>query len=812
MERFKQTIKKIAAIAGGAVMVGATMAGALAALDSLPQPFVTTAGVFDSYIVVGTLGWNPNAAFDGVAVSGLARDVAVGIDVGAAFAQKASSAASGASSTTTVSEGKLIDAAGNPLNFGDSIFDVDSKLDKNDIDLLADGTFKDTKGTNKATTDYKQTIDFTDGTGTLLFEKDTDAADKKSTDYLKFVDTSDVWTYTYTLDFETAITMADEADIDQNKIKMLGKTYTISESDVTTNLTKMNLLSGAVTATQGEYTTQTYTMNGQTYEIEVLIISDTAPTSVKFRINGETTDALGAAETYTLADDTVIGIEEILPNEGSEAAGADQVSFYLGANKILLKPTDSNIKVNDIEVKDTDVTFTHSAATKLDKVIVSWKVDDTSDLEAGEELEDPVFGAFKFVFAGLNSVATEDLAITPDGTDKIQLDTTNKEGDTLSYDVFYANSTGCVFNGESADNPLIIGNNNVSAVGATSIESLKGIRFLYDFDNIAHLVEITDIDQDADKVWFETLDSDGRKGTELAYTDVTNTNFTFLDRDVVLMLNETAKTIKFVAINDNAGGWSQIETEKGAVISFGGIPNTDVDAGWGSINIAEVDASATVALVTANVVNCTWDSTDDEMDIGAPSGVTLYEKSTADKDNQHGRTAYGTYFDYYTKDQKDLAITYPDEEITGKVYVAPTGATTTTTATSGAVNVNYFNAATGISRTDADFATAVPTKNVILIGGPTVNELVSDLATAGKTWTSAEWATKVDTAVIKLVEDAYGTYDALIIAGYEAKDTSLAGKVVASKLLQNQFASDLTGTMATLSTAGASTVNEVTFS
>ena len=95
MERFKRTIKKIAALTGGALMVGASMAGALAQLDNLPQPFISSAGFFDSYVVVGTMGWNPNVAFNADAATGLAQDLATGIDVGAAFAQKSTSASTG---------------------------------------------------------------------------------------------------------------------------------------------------------------------------------------------------------------------------------------------------------------------------------------------------------------------------------------------------------------------------------------------------------------------------------------------------------------------------------------------------------------------------------------------------------------------------------------------------------------------------------------------------------------------------------------------------------------------------------------------
>jgi hypothetical protein len=187
--------------------------------------------------------------------------------------------------------------------------------------------------------------------------------------------------------------------------------------------------------------------------------------------------------------------------------------------------------------------------------------------------------------------------------------------------------------------------------------------------------------------------------------------------------------------------------------------------------------------------------------------VGVYETADA---STGGEDYWGTMWTWESKDKFSLDIEYPEEKVIADLYLAPSGATTSA-ATSGAVNVNYINAATGIAKTDADFATAVPTKNVILIGGPTVNQLVSDLATAGKTYTSTEWATMTDKAIVQTVEKAYGTYDALIIAGYEAKDTKLAGKVVASKLLQNQFTDKLKGQKVTLGTAGASTVNEVTF-
>jgi len=100
----KRTIKKIAALVGGAVMAGATLAGAFAALDDLPQPFVTADGVFDAYVVVGTMGWNPNIAFTAQAATDLAKDVSVGMDVATAFGQVSTTAAGTTGTETSLED------------------------------------------------------------------------------------------------------------------------------------------------------------------------------------------------------------------------------------------------------------------------------------------------------------------------------------------------------------------------------------------------------------------------------------------------------------------------------------------------------------------------------------------------------------------------------------------------------------------------------------------------------------------------------------------------------------------------------------
>lgn len=838
MERFKRTIKKIAAFAGGAIMVGATMTGALAALDNLPQPFVTASGVFDSYVVVGTLGWNPNAAFNSEAVTGLARDIASGIDIGASFAQVATSAASGSAATSTVSEGTTIELSGDMPYYGQDVYTVDSTMTSTDLDILDDGLFKESKGTNSNDVDYTQKIEFPTNTMNLTFSKDSESDNEEVAPHLLVSKSTAM--YNYTMKFTTAVTYSNSTtaatvtdDWKNSKLSIQGKSYTISDAAVSgIALDKLTLLSGAMTATQGEYTTQTYTVNGNSYEVEVLIISDDDD-EVQFRVNGDTTDVLAEGDVFELADGVELGVDFVTPNEGSEAAGADQVTFYLGAQKLVLENGDK-ITMNDKEIEDWDARafFTSgdnggASTNKLEKIVIQVTPDDNQYLAAGGELVDPVFGNWKVIYGGEKAdfetytaeTGTKDGSFTVlnmDGKEveiPLVLDETTNEV-VLGNDYDFADGTDATVTtlGQGAGiivgQAMFVGDGDI-AVGASSITDVEGLEILATASSgELHLLKIKDIDTTNSEYDIEDI-TDGVTYENLDYN--TSEDVGFMSDFRLNFSSSAAKTVYAHNVWDYATAKTFL-TNNGAIISFN-INNSTFASGPGfpGVEFAVKDErSSGAGNVTFHFAN--KGATDDEMQVKGVSytgGMTDEEK---DADYQVGIDSanYGTTVRWDSEDKNDLTIQYPDDRTEHYVYVAPTSAITSA-ATSGAVSVNYINAATGISRTDADFASSVPTKNVILIGGPTVNELVSDLAAAGETMTSAEWADKVDTAVIELVEDAFGTYDALIIAGYEAKDTALAGKVLASRLTQGNFADELTGMSVEISTAGASTVNEVSF-
>ncbi|MDY6768821.1 MAG: S-layer protein, partial [Candidatus Nanohaloarchaea archaeon] len=74
--------------------------------------------------------------------------------------------------------------------------------------------------------------------------------------------------------------------------------------------------------------------------------------------------------------------------------------------------------------------------------------------------------------------------------------------------------------------------------------------------------------------------------------------------------------------------------------------------------------------------------------------------------------------------------------------------------------------------------------NLILVGGPAVNQLVADLAQDNQdVWTAQQWRQQSSSgnARINLVNDAFTSgQDALIVAGFSASDTRGAARYIAN--------------------------------
>ncbi len=122
----------------------------------------------------------------------------------------------------------------------------------------------------------------------------------------------------------------------------------------------------------------------------------------------------------------------------------------------------------------------------------------------------------------------------------------------------------------------------------------------------------------------------------------------------------------------------------------------------------------------------------------------------------------------------------------------------------------------GVSKLDSDISSAELDRPVILVGGPAVNDLVEELANAGKTMSVDDWREEVNgtrtwehRAIVDLIEDAFNNQTALVVAGYGGEDTLKAARLLAGYILgENTLFESVNGTRAVIDTESETLVEE----
>jgi hypothetical protein len=815
----KRKVNKIVKIAAGALagtaMLGSVFSGAFAAMSlaQLPSPFINDAGQFDAYVVVGEA-----AKVD---------DVVAGLDVAAAFAQKAVSAA-GSTGTTDVLGGDawLVDKSGDHMALSDFAEQLGS-VTKSEIPTLLKGGSVSTDSGDYSYDEYLALP----GNGNssawsgakFVFDRDSKDSTNVPHEYLKFA--KDVPAYTYKMAFSSAMKATKDSttlhltDLENEKLNILGKEYTVTKALVDSNNVKLTLelMGGSNEVTQDAYTTQTYTVGGKEYTVKITSLGTGSGTGNVLKatmiVNGETLSGLKEGDSKKLSDGTEIGVKTLIQVDAGKAA-SDQVTFYLGADKLTLidgNITDSSFggtkyKVGAVEVDGTDVMIAGSYSSNtysIGTIAVKYTPSDDVYVPAGSKLSDKVdagkvFGGFDFQFQGLTTPAKEEIKFY--------------KANDYEYKMKYTAKDGATF-----DNVLFV-RTNVTELGGVDLGAGQGTSF-HKFGLVSgtavgdeeyfyvtrgeysHIFQLKDVTSEQ----VEVLDKNTGETVKVSYTGTTGVMY-FKGYTVALTaINDTANSVKVDMTDSTTGPY--LYTQDGAKITFGGFTAaTDVD----TVNLTteKLEGGATGDSIVVKLYNNGLTSSGylDTSFVSA-TGVSALV-GIGDTSKYAGYSTYGVYIeDDQTSDANVIKMVYPDDQLYAKMYV--TGAKVTVSkATTGAVTINYINAATGIGKTDTEVGT--PSKNVILVGGPYANKLVGQLADAGKATKAADY--KVDTALVELVENAFGSNDALIVAGYSAADTKLAGKVLAARLGPDaKFSDKMTGTKAVLSTKGVSTIDGVTF-
>jgi len=652
--KLSKAIRKIAAIGSGAVMLGATVMGAMAAdLSSYPAPFLSD-GALDSILVVGA--------------AAASTDVLGVTDIAASLQAKMTTAVEGAEVTYVAGKGaKVYQSSTNQLNVGDNLGDVKEVFTDDDLDILAKVTFT---SDNNEDYDYDQLLKLPTGAAPTIGFDDPDQDEIESdTPELHALFTSGATAYTYEISFPTMAELSyddvtapdDWAEIINSVFTFMDVEYTVTaatvdDTTVGTPIVKLTMMGGSTKSVLEHGETKTYTIKGTSYEVTPSIYggtTDKAVFEITYDGTTETTKSLADGGTDTLADGTEIGISDIMTS--SKESVPDSVEFYLGAQKLYLSDTDTTtqdwagtVKLND--ESQTEIAcdiVTGAADTTADELDLSgikfrYQPDDEIDVTETNKLTDALFGAFTIELDGIDpavdSSLRDEITIAKSGSNKVKLKMTNKNGEEMNDVVLYYDATNIQFSDQTgdADDIWFVENDDATANNGYIDD---GDYFIVGDGTYSHMMEVRSWDNTNKKGTLKDVASGDL--VELSWTADGGTVNLIMDGITYIIDTDTAATggDKFVVDDADGDGNSNellnvipLVTKKGAEIYFYDDANTQYAAsGAKALTLTTGTYAINVAGGAANIVIADEGGTDDcEVYVSTDAAETIGVTGTQD--------------------------------------------------------------------------------------------------------------------------------------------------------------------------------------
>ena len=445
MKNIGKTLKRMAAVGASVALVGATVMGAAAVkLSDYPKPFVVN-GVPASNlaVIVGDQAAASDVLGMGDVVAGLQQQAKISTPVPGA----------GGPRVKLLGDSVEIGTPTDLLELNETLGDVRQTLTEFDLNILKGGSITTQRGVTK----YNQYLNFNETTAyrsnrVIFTEDEFDNIGH----FFHTVDGDQI--FDWTLEFEEGFISDIEGsrlrDLEDRDLNILGTEYAIvgTKFTNTTGNTRLSLLGGPVFDSLGEGDKKTYTMNDRTYEIEVIIISETANSGdgeVLLKVNGQTLPRMRSEEAEPTLDGTLVGIRDII------ATGKDTqssvVRFYLGAQKLEVKDTNGEdqaftvggMTINNELIEDGDVRIRLSVNSARDRVTIqdigyALRADAlVGDLfvppghgvrEYLDEPEGMLASTWDIRYEGLLDTGVTTIKWHPIGRDEYKMEFTNQEG------------------------------------------------------------------------------------------------------------------------------------------------------------------------------------------------------------------------------------------------------------------------------------------------------------------------------------------------------------------------------------------------
>jgi len=385
MQNLKATIRKIGALASGALMMGATL-GMVSAFDlaDFPSPFVSN-GNIASQIVVGSGAMTADVV-GGIQIAERLGNLAITSE------EKTATAATG-SASVSVTGGESLDTANTKLYLGDAINSAKTTITKNELpNLLASGTL------SVSGVDYTYDQYLVMGSRTVTFGKSGESIDP-----VMYVDSGTGGTNVAAPLYTARVVFNKLLNISNSRVQ--GKTLTLFNKDYTigsgSDYNTLILYGYGVTDQFTHGVEQTVTVGGTDYVVKAVV--DTS-SNVAFTVNG-----VSDGSTYAQGESTTLEGLNIYIKSVFYASSTDLTQNYatlsLGSEKISLD-TANKVKTGTslTSVDGTYVTNAGTSGSGISKLEIAVAAPDaTGDYIAkGNSFVDPVFGSFKVAFGGVS--------------------------------------------------------------------------------------------------------------------------------------------------------------------------------------------------------------------------------------------------------------------------------------------------------------------------------------------------------------------------------------------------------------------------
>ncbi len=571
-----------------------------------------------------------------------------------------------------------IKKAGDEWNLNEQASEIDSQITDNELELLADQTFNDDEGTNIGEHDYSQTIDFggipDSDIKTLVWKFDRDTSGDRlgdpSNDYLYLSSNTYAWNYTLKIT-GSPIDVKNRDDIINTKLEILRNIYTIIDAHIPSDygdVQGITLLGGDIIAT--------LVQNNPFKGITVLDVDD-AETKCIVKYDNVTYQ-IDKGQIKTMSDGTVIGITDVV---SAVTVDNDICEIAIGAKKIEINDG-RKVRVNNEEIDGTEAFIygteegnTQPSITSpgLKMITISYTPRDNMWLAPGFYVKDPVFNSYYIKFDKVNQEPKSEIYIDI-VSDKVYLKMENKEGDLLDNEVIcFLNQNDKITYGKDRKHLMAVNNGDelyAGEVGSndTIFKNMAGTRFVMTFDDISHLVEITEINEYENQTSFKIIDT-GEVYSDIQYINRAVTSFYDINNNLKLTFDDINKKIIFDNINDEESGFSKPtyvgKYNKRLLFDH----NCNLQFIEGQIGtIPEVD-------LTSFQIEFKYDSVDDEIEFKNSDSRVLGDNIRMEQLNDNsfytyvGRTDYGTFAQIYTKDDGDLKITSLQNPATADVYI-----------------------------------------------------------------------------------------------------------------------------------------------